>query len=186
MKKEKLETFIRDNKRDFDEFEPPLRVWVSIEKELDKKAVRGVKPGKLVSLNLVLRIAGCVLLVLCASAWFLQFKQSESVDLSNINPVLAKQQVQYASLIEEKRTELKQIENEEPQLYQEFSAEILKMEAGYQRLKQDLPQSPNQEATVKAMIQNLQVQIDLLNQQLKIIEQITEVKKQSKNETQQI
>jgi hypothetical protein len=53
-------------------------------------------------------------------------------------------------------------------------------------LKQDLPASPNQEETVKAMIQNLQIQIDLLNQQLEIIQQINQLKKEQVDDTQNI
>lgn len=186
MKKERLETFVRDNKKEFDEFEPPVAVWEKIEAELDRSREKNQRRPRLVPLNLVLKIAASVLIVLCASAWFLQFQNREAVNLSNIDPELAKIQIQYASMIEEKRYELKRVENEEPQLYQEFSAEIMKIDASYQKLKQDLPQSPNQEATVRAMIQNLQIQIDLLNQQLKIIEQVKEVKNKTNNETQQI
>ncbi|MBC7758949.1 MAG: hypothetical protein H7069_08840, partial [Phormidesmis sp. FL-bin-119] len=68
----------------------------------------------------------------------------------------------------------------------EFSSEIRKMDASYQKLKSDLPGSPNQEETVKAMIRNLQIQTELLNQQLSIIQQINNVKKEQKNGTQQI
>jgi hypothetical protein len=43
-------------------------------------------------------------------------------------------------------------------------------------LKDQLPKNPNQEELLKAMIQNLQWQIDLLNQQLNIIQKIKEAK----------
>jgi uncharacterized protein YqiB (DUF1249 family) len=92
----------------------------------------------------------------------------------------------YASVIEIKRSELKRIEKEEPQLYQEFSSEIRKMDENYQRLKNDLPASPNQEETVKAMIRNLQIQADVLNQQLEVIKQINKSKKENNDETQTI
>jgi hypothetical protein len=45
------------------------------------------------------------------------------------------------------------------------------------QLKNELSSSPNQEETVKAMIQNLQIQTELLNQQLQIIQQINQIKK---------
>ena len=89
-------------------------------------------------------------------------------------------------MIELKRTELKHIEKDEPQLYREFSSEIMKMEESYKKLQKDLPASPNQEETVKAMIRNLEIQIELLNQQLTIIQQINQVKKEQRNEIQNI
>src|SRR5690606_10830329 len=109
-----------------------------------------------------------------------------SSDLHKIDPRLAKQQLHYAALIEIKRSELKQIEKEEPRLYSEFSSEIRKMDESYQKLRKDLPASPNQEETVKAMIRNLQIQTELLNQQLNIIQQINKVKKENQDEAQHI
>ncbi|MEJ7778067.1 MAG: hypothetical protein WKF68_00640 [Daejeonella sp.] len=187
--KDRLENFIRENKRDFDQFEPPAALWDKIEKQLDEKQVHPLSPGnkeKVIRLSFLLKMAASVIIVLCAGLWVYQYQSRESADLSNIDPQLAKQQVHYATLIEVKRSELKRIEKEEPQLYSEFSAEIRKMDASYQKLKSDLPGSPNQEETVKAMIRNLKIQTELLNQQLNIIQQINTVKKEQKNGTQQI
>lgn len=189
--KDKLENFIRDNKRDFDQFEPPAELWDKIEKKLDEKQIglrqnKADKKERIVRISFLLKLAASVIPVLFAGLWFYQYQVKQSSELSHIDPQMAQQQIQYASLIEIKRSELKRIEKEEPQLYQEFSSEIKKMEAGYQKLKNDLPGSPNQEETVKAMIRNLQIQIELLNQQLNIIQQINQVKKEQKNETQHI
>ncbi len=187
--KDRLENFIRDNKKEFDQFEPPVVLWDKIEKQLDEKRMSGSsgsKKEKVVRLSFLLKIAATIVVVLGVGLWGYQYQKKEVMDLSNIDPQLAKQQVHYATLIEVKRGELKRIEKEEPQLYGEFSSEIRKMDVSYQKLKSDLPGSPNQEETVRAMIQNLQIQTELLNQQLNIIQQINKVKKEHKNETQQI
>lgn len=188
--KDRLENFIRDNKKEFDQFEPPAALWEKIEQKLDENRINslstGIKKDKVVRLSILLKIAATIIVVLGVGVLGYQYQKEESADLSNIDPQLAKQQVHYASLIEAKQNELKQIEKAEPQLYSEFSSEIRKMDASYQKLKNDLPASPNQEETVKAMIRNLQLQTELLNQQLSIIQQINNVKKEQKNETQQI
>jgi len=188
--KDRLENFIRDNKKEFDQFDPPVALWDKIEQQLDEKRmhslIAGSKKEKVVRLSFLLKIVATIVVILCIGLWGYQYQKTESADLSNIDPQLAKQQVHYASLIEFKRSELKQIEKEEPQLYSEFSAEIRKMDVSYQKLKSDLPASPNQEETVRAMIRNLQIQTELLNQQLSIIQQINNVKKEQKHETQQI
>ncbi len=145
-----------------------------------------LKRQGIVKLSLVLSIAASLLILLSAGLLFFNYQKKEAVDISNISPELASQQVHYASMIEVKRSELKRIEKGDPQLYNEFSTEIKKMDASYQRLQKDLPGSPNQEETVKAMIRNLQVQIEVLNQQLNIIQQIKQIKKEQKNETQSI
>lgn len=187
---DRLENFIRDNKKELDQFDPPASLWDKIEQQLDKKKINfspaGSKKEKVVRLSFLLKIAATIIVVLGIGLWGYQYQKKEFADLSNIDPQLAKQQVHYASLIGVKRYELKQIEKEEPQLYSEFASEIRKMDASYQKLKSDLPGSPNQEETVKAMIRNLQIQTELLNQQLSIIQQINKVKKEQKHETQQI
>ena len=188
MMKDRLENFIRDNKKEFDQFDAPAALWEKIEQQLDEKRINSSSPGrkeKVVRLSFLLKVAATIIVVLGVGLWGYQYQKAESADLSNIDPQLAKQQVHYANLIEVKRSELKQIEKEEPQLYSEFSSEIRKMDASYQKLKSDLPGSPNQEETVKAMIRNLQIQTELLNQQLSIIQQINKVKKEQ-NGTQQI
>jgi hypothetical protein len=180
--KERLESFVRDNKKDFDRFELPVGLWDKIEKQLDEKKIgmqveNGLKKEKVVRVSFLLKVAATIIPLLFAGLWFYQYQVRQSTELSNIDPKLAKQQIHYASLIELKRSELKRIEKEEPQLYKEFSSEIKKMDLNYQKLKNELPASPNQEETVKAMIRNLQIQTELLNQQLQIIQQINQIKK---------
>ncbi len=185
--KEKLENFIRENRKEFDELEPPAFIWEKIEEKLDNPGPKS-RPGKykMIRLSTLLKIAASVVIVLCAGLWFYQYQRKEAVDLANIDPQLARQQLHYTSLIQVKRSELKSIEKEEPLLYSEFSAEIRKLDENYQKLKNDLPASPNQEETVKAMIRNLQIQAQLLNQQLEIIEQVNKVKKEHEDEAQSI
>ena len=186
MMEERLQNFIRENKREFDCAEPPADLWGRIEKELDAKQTKSPKTARVIRLNTLLQIAASLVVIVAAGIFLWQYQYRQVTDLANIDPGLAKQQMHYTSVIEDKRTELKQIEKEEPQLYQEFSSEIRKMDESYQRLKRDLPESPNQEETVKAMIRNLQIQAEVLNQQLNVIKQINDSKKQQNDETQSI
>jgi phage shock protein A len=92
----------------------------------------------------------------------------------------------YASLVQNQRKELKSIAKSDPDLYKEFSAEIAKMDSTYNRLNRDLATSPNQERVLRAMIRNLQIQSEILNQQLEVIEQINQTKKEQSNDTKNI
>ena len=183
---ERLQQFIRDNKREFDSAEPPADLWNRIERGLDAGDAKNRRSGRVIKLRTLLQIAASITVIIAAGIFLWQYQYKQAVDLANIDPNLAKQQMHYTSVIEDKRTELKRIEKEEPQLYQEFSSEIRKMDESYQRLKRDLPESPNQEETVKAMIRNLQIQAEVLNQQLNVIKQINDSKKQQNDETQSI
>jgi len=135
-----------------------------------------------------MRVAATVILVMgIGFATYLKISNSnKNVDLAAINPVYARQQVQYTSLIESKRSELKTIAKSDPQLYKEFSSQIAKMDSTYKQLNNDLATSPNQERVLRAMIRNLQIQTEVLNQQLSVIEQFNQMKKEQKNETKNI
>jgi len=186
----RLDDFIKANREQFDDLEPGADIWARIEKQLPTQEVTPKKREvKTFSLGFVLRLAAAVIIVMGVSCLiFLKSVENANtgVDLAAINPEYAKQQVQYTSLIETKRTELKQLAKTDPQLYSEFSGEIAKMDSTYKKLNSDLANSPNQELVLRAMIRNLQVQTEVLNQQLSVIEQYNQLKKDQKNETKDI
>ena len=185
----RLEDFIKNNREDFDDLEPSADLWSRIEKHLPAEKEEPVKrETKTFSLGFVMRVAASVILVMgIGFALYLKNSQSnKSIDLAAINPVYARQQVQYTSMIESKRSELKTLAKSDPQLYKEFSSQIAKMDSTYKQLNNDLATSPNQERVLRAMIRNLQIQTEVLNQQLSVIEQFNQMEKEQKNETKNI
>ncbi len=184
----RLEDFIKMNKEEFDDLEPSADLWKRIEKHLPAEGALPKKgEAKTFSLNFVLRVAASVIIVMGISfVFYLRNEKAQGIDYAAINPAYAKQQVHYASLVESKRSELKAIAKSDPQLYKEFSAEIAKMDSTYKKLNSDLATSPNQELVLRAMIRNLQIQTEVLNQQLNVIEQFNQMKKEQKNETKNI
>jgi septal ring factor EnvC (AmiA/AmiB activator) len=184
----RLEDFIRTNKEEFDDLEPSADLWQKIEKHLPAEgAMPKKREAKTFSLNFVLRVAASVILVMgICFVLYLRNEKTGTVNYAAINPVYAKQQIQYASQVESKRNELKTIAKSDPELYKEFSSEIAKMDSTYNRLNRDLINSPNQERVLRAMIRNLQIQSEILNQQLGVIEQLNQTKKEEKNDTKNI
>ena len=83
----------------------------------------------------------------------------------------------FAKLVEIKQHELKSIEKDEPLLYKQFSGDVNKLDSVYHSLEHKLSAKQNSEELLEAMIQNLQLQMGLLNHQLKIIQQINHSKK---------
>jgi len=84
----------------------------------------------------------------------------------------AEEMYHYTRLIELKHDELKSLKKDEPLLYKKFASDVNKLDSVYNTLKAQLPQQSNREQVIEAMITNLQLQIGLLNRQLKIIKQI--------------
>jgi hypothetical protein len=184
----RLEDFVKMNKEQFDDLEPSADLWAQIEKHLPAQYSEPKKrEPKTFSLGFVLRVAATVIIVMgIGFAFYLKNEKRKGIDLAAINPLYAQQQIKYTSLIETKRTELKSIAKSDPQLYKEFTAEIAKMDSTYKKLNSDLATSPNQERVLHAMIRNLQVQTEVLNQQLNVVEQFNQMKKEQKNEIKDI
>jgi hypothetical protein len=205
MKKDNLERFVRDNREAFDDREPPVDLWHKLEKELAKQSGKqdGLVQGSPFQeihrhssqseerrigrtgwawSGLGWRVAASVAVLLLAG-YFLymnrQYGVTHQPEVVAANPTYAKEVVQYTHMIDEKRTELKQMTEGNPDLYREFATDLNRLEKSYQSLKADLPKNPNQEVLIQAMIQNLQIQINLLNEQLRVIQRI----KQQTHET---
>ncbi|QJD78238.1 hypothetical protein [Spirosoma rhododendri] len=121
--------------------------------------------------------AAVVVLLLAGSAYFLNHRYgvaSHPEVAVAAGPTYAKEVAQYTRLIDTKRMELRQMTESNPALYEEFATDLNRLERSYKSLKADLPKNPNQELLIQAMIQNLQIQINLLNEQLRVIQRINQ------------
>jgi septal ring factor EnvC (AmiA/AmiB activator) len=183
----KLEQIIQNNREAFDNCEAPAGLWDKIDKSLGKEIIQNSEADEVVfkfKKSSISRfkswaIAASVLLVMSYLSVFYLNNKSDTIEqiIADVAPQYGDKMVQYTSLIESKREEIKQIETHDPVMYKEFATEIEKLNQDYQNLQSELSQTPNQEDLVKAMIQNLQVQLDILNRQLKIIEKVKEYQK---------
>lgn len=191
----RLEQFMRDHRDEFDTDEPAPKVWKQLEQELLPAAPE--KKGKVFTMTTIVRwSAAAAILVLAGLGVFHLFnpQPSTSTDpkvartegtkpqaqgddlLKDIDPTYAKEVYHFTQLIELKQNELKQIEKENPALYKQFLSDITKLDSSYNALKHELPTNANREQLLEAMIQNLRLQTELLNQQLQIIQQIKKSK----------
>ncbi len=176
-----MERFIRDNREDFDGLEPSERIWEQIASGMNKKN----KPAKLVSMTILKwSIAAAVLISIGLSALYFTNRKDDMATpeiagvntndpvVEQIDPQYGQMVAQFSALIETKQQELRSIEKENPKLYAQFSIDIKKLDSTYQVLRSTLSANPNKEQLLQAMIGNLQMQIDLLNQQLVIIQKV--------------
>jgi len=195
-----LEKFIRDNRENFDAYKPSDGVWNNLEKEFGAVPAKGLirsmswRKWAAAAAVLIFVSTGIIFLVKKDSAQLdpgataktvpAQPKaNSNDADIAGIDPEYAKEVTQFNQIIEARYVELKKIEKEQPALYSQFAGDISKLDASYKALRSQLPVNPNKEMLVQAMIQNLQLQIDLLNQQLNIIHQIKQSKKSGNEKT---
>ncbi|WP_316830547.1 hypothetical protein [Pedobacter aquatilis] len=169
----RLETFVKENRKDFDVFEPSAKLWANIEKELDKK--KAVK--KPVKLYLWMSAAAAIVVVFGLVWLYAGKSRSRDLEIADVNAAAAQKEIQFASLITEKRDSLAIFASANPDLYKKFTDDLKKLDEDYERLKAELPTTPNQVFVVKAMVKNREIQLNLLKQQLLIINQVDDYKK---------
>jgi uncharacterized membrane protein YdfJ with MMPL/SSD domain len=191
----RLEKFINENRDAFDDDIPSDSVWQGVETDMAQK-----NKAKLVNMPFKFKwgIAASVI-ILAGIGIFFKMRQNSvpaaagivkvtdttsSNKLAAIAPEDLPEMNQFAKLIALKQDELKKISKEQPELYQKFTKDINQLDSTYTTLQKQLSIAPNRELLIEAMIQNLQLQLQVLNQQLKIINQIKNSKNNSheKNE----
>ena len=197
-KKDRLERFVRDNREDFDRLEPDDSLWERVWYGLPARLEDEVDPTPESTPSTKVpprfrnwgrayfdwRVAAGLLLALGVSYLvYLNKEYGVTRDPQVVlnAPTYAREFTQYNEAIEQKRRELVKLTTDNPDLYEEFSTDLDRLEKSYGNLRSELDKAPNQEALVQAMIQNLQWQIDLLNQQLTILQRIKKADKRHEN-----
>ncbi len=91
-----------------------------------------------------------------------------------------KTEINYAfNVILARQQELKKATADNPELYQKFLADLQVLDSTYGILQKQASQTPNRDVILKAMIQNLQLQAELLYRQLIITNEIKKDNRQN-------
>lgn len=170
----KLEEYIREHKKAFEVGTPSDQLWSKIETELDRKKVK--KPLRV---PLWFSIAASLIVVMGVTFIYTYPERERGIDLADVNPVYAHKEMKFASLIELKKDSLMIYAQENPKLYSEFSADLQKLGADYENLKKQLQNSSNQKLVVRAMVKNLELQLQVVSQQLSIINEVSQYKREN-------
>lgn len=100
-------------------------------------------------------------------------------DINNIPNEYGEEAAAIYKSITVKQEELKTIAGTDPELYRQFAGDLATLDSSYRVLQSQAAASPNHDVIIKAMIQNLQLQAELLSRQLLIINQFKNSKKES-------
>ena len=191
-----LEKFIRKNRGDFDDGSPSGKVWKNIEKALPVK-----KDPKRFTIRDIYKwsTAAAVFFITLTSIYFLVIKkyshETQSVktndkqslslpeNFNGIDPQYAVEIKEASQQIEQRQHELKAAIANDPELYRKFQEDLNTLDSSYRLLRDKADQSINRDVIIKAMIQNLQLQSELLGRQLMIIHEFkpTKISKNEKN-----
>jgi len=187
----KLERFVRDNRNEFDSFEPRADLWQEIDKQL-RAEEKKVRP--LWFHSSVMRYAAAVVILLVAGYGIFQLGKFSATDepiatvekpkptLAQINPELAQAEAYYTSLINEEKALLNPQEIEELGLKDDFNEDLVTLDSTYQNLRKQLLVQPNKEPIVAAMIKNLQLRVEIIRQQIETLQRVNQYKNKRKEQ----
>ena len=182
-----LEKFVNRNRSEFDTEHPNADVWSKIEKTLPIK-----KDAKVFSLKDIYKFsaAAAVICIVLTSVYFLYVRQQKNelavndpkattntAQLNGIAPEYEAEAKQVFNAIETRQEELKEATADNPELYNQFLDDLKLLDSTYNMLQKQAAHTPNKDVIMKAMLQNLQLQAELLYRQLMIT---NDIKKQTK------
>ncbi|MFT4736692.1 MAG: hypothetical protein ACI8QD_002024 [Cyclobacteriaceae bacterium] len=164
---DQFERFIKDNREDAEkqaQLDADKR-WASISHKISASQR---KPRQL---HLVWKVAASLLLI--STLVLLTDRMVNRQEVSSINTVteeFAAAEKYYSELIEDKRVQL--VAYQEEGLTVDFQQDIRRLDIMYKELQKTYQTASNDPKVIYALINNLQLRIDILNQQLGILERL--------------
>ena len=188
-----LEKFIRKNRSDFDDANPSNKVWKNIEQSLPVK-----KTEKHFTIRDIYKwsAAAAIFFIALTSVYFLFIRKYPDTNrgeiptvktetpanpsrLDNFNSIAIEYAAEFkeaTEAVENRQRELRAAIANDPALYRKFQQDLNTLDSSYRLLKEQANQSVNGDVIIKAMIQNLQLQSELLGRQLMIIHEFKTTK----------
>ncbi len=168
---QKLEEFIKNHRRELESSPAEDKLWLAIQADLDQGTVQESEPEKKADYTIYWKVAAILLLALSSVLGYYNWQTSES-DSALSNPEFANAETYYNELINQKKEEIRVYAVSNPELESSFLEDISALDQMYAELKKEAKKTGGQEIVLDAMIQNLQLRIDILNQQIIVLEQI--------------
>ena len=175
--RDRLENFINENRDQFDDKVPSLKVWADIEKEL------APAKAKRISLFRIASVAASVIVLLGVGAFFgKNYLNTASVNaplvsLQEISPEYGEIEIKYQKEINQKYTRLASLDYDKS-----VNDDLMDLDITLEELRKELINVPkgSEEQIVEAMIRNYESKIRILEI---VLEKIDQSKRSQNNES---
>ncbi|MFT5913835.1 MAG: hypothetical protein ACI81T_000319 [Bacteroidia bacterium] len=193
-----IEQFTKSNKEKLDSHEVPSGLWGKIETELNENEPSQAKSNltllkkepKMVSMRVVWQMAASFLLIILAvgvlpnlnwsgktSGTELEDELTLNEQIAEVAPELIEAERYYSNEINQRLVQLKQMNLSGTGVnIESFEDEMLQLGSVYEGMKEEFMTSEANERVLSAMVENLQMRMEILNRQLQALEQIKEIK----------
>jgi hypothetical protein len=169
MKPDRLESFVNENRHEFDQMEPSDKIWESISNRINEQ------PKKQIRKLIWMKVAAVVAVVLLGSALVYQSKVLNVKATANavkIDPEvqdLMDAEAYYAQEVSGKLAEIQKCYKVHPELKSEIEGDLNELETMYISLKNDLKENVSNKEVIEAMIENNRYRMKLVDD---VLEQI--------------
>lgn len=167
---DQFEKFIKDHRMDFDDQPNTSRIWEKIDQGMNRKKTRDY--------SILWKIAAMLLLFTTVTLLIERSYNSENNSMDQYAE-FKKAESFYTQLIVEKKREIESFKGVE--LTDQFRADIERLDKSYDQLKETFNKTATDQKLVDAMIENLQLRINILNQQLSILKRLNQAKNENEN-----
>ena len=175
MSMDNLEKYIKENRAAFDDKKPPEDAWHNINDQLENSETR------VVPISTYLWRAAAIILF-AAVVWLLVDRSDSKDTIAGVNGFINENEIAfndveafYINEIETKQSMISQFVADNPELDRDLLGEIDQLDSTYHMLK-STAEVGQSEKIIDAMVLNLQMRIDILNQQLEVLEKIKSIK----------
>lgn len=182
-----LKEIVTRHREEFDYYEPSPDIWEKISKKIDQDKKHKVNIIHLILFKHSYKYAAAILL-LAVTVYAIKIRydkqneklvqNEEAISLEKIAPEIEQVEIYYTSLINQKKAALTNYDIKPL----DDDSNISFLDSAYTELKKELHLNPGQQKVIDAMIQNLQIRINILNQQLEILNRVKQRKNASQNE----
>ncbi|MCG6186632.1 hypothetical protein [Maribellus maritimus] len=167
MKTDRLEEFVKNNREEFDQFEPSARVWKNINQASHQPKMRRLNTP-LLRVAAVLVLAVIFTVTLYRTNIFTQGNYARKIKDPELRE-LVEAEAYYAHQVNGKLKEIKKCYYTNPELKSEIETDLTELEQMYNVLKGDLRENISNKAVIEAMIDNNRTRLKLVDE---VLEQI--------------
>ncbi|HAH22907.1 MAG TPA: hypothetical protein DCL77_03955, partial [Prolixibacteraceae bacterium] len=167
-KKDRLESFVKDNRHEFDHLEPSDKLWEVISIRLDEQ------PAKRRKFTL-LKVAAMIAVVAISSAIVYNVlvpAPQQAASAVKVDPEvqeLMEAEAFYAQEVSGRMAEIQKCYKVNPELKSEIEGDLNELETMYRSLKNDLRENISNKEVIEAMIENNRNRVKLVDE---VLEQI--------------
>ena len=172
---------------------PSARVWEEIDAALEQEGKglpqekKQAKQVKMVPASRLWQLAASFAILLVSTLWLQHYLQTnsqsneilaeqesqKSLDLADAAPELMEAEQYYMSVIQKHQTSLKDYDASKYNVdMKDFEEDMKHLDSVYQAMKEDLAIQPDNERVVNAMVENLQLRMNILARQLQLMQQL--------------